>query len=121
MKTIVTFSLLLLISGLSFGIISEAFAQDDAGILLKIVKRTQEQIQNQISNHSSDKIKNLFDMGTHHINSLEDSLHNNDVESAKEHFLSTMKIFCKEIRKYGTHTRTIVLVQSTSIFRKIYS
>ena len=99
MKTIVVFSLLLLISGMSFGLITEAFAQDDPNILLKIIKRTQEQIQNQIPNDSSDKIKNLFNNGTHEINSLEKALQNNDVESAKEHFLSAMKIF-KEISTY---------------------
>ncbi len=96
MKAIVAYSLLLLISGMSFGIISEAYAQDDPSVLLKIVKRTQEQIQNQISNDSSDKIKNLFDNGTHQINSLEVALQKNNVEAAKEHFLSAMKIF-KEI------------------------
>ena len=93
---IVAISLLLLISGMSFGIISEAYAQDDPNILLKIVKRTQEQIQNQISYDSSDKIKDLFEKGTSEINYLEKSLQDNDLESAKEYFLSAMKTF-KEI------------------------
>ena len=113
MKAIVAYSLLLLISGMSFGIISEAYAEDDPSILLKIVKRTQEQIQNQISNDSSDKIKNLFDNGTHQINSLEVALQKNDVESAKEHFLSTMKIF-KEISIYLSPNNTSSPMNSIS-------
>ena len=113
MKAIVAYSLLLLISGMSFGIISEAYAQDDPSILLKIVKHTQEQIQNQISNDSSDKIKNLFDNGTHQINSLEVALQKNDVESAKEHFLSTMKIF-KEISIYLSPNNTSSPMNSVS-------
>ena len=99
MKTIVTLSLLLLVSGMSFGIVNEAYAQDNPNILLKIVKHTQEQIQNQVSHDSSDKVKHLLDIGNSHIHSLEKSLQSNDVESAKGHFLSAMKTF-KEISTY---------------------
>lgn len=84
---------------MSFGIINEAYAQDNPNILLKIVKHTQEQIQNQVSHDSSDKIKHLLDIGNSQINSLEKSLQSDDVESAKGHFLSAMKTF-KEISTY---------------------
>ena len=113
MKIIVTLSLLLLISGISFGITNEAFAQNDPGILLKIAKHAQEQIENQIPHDSSDKIKNLLEIGNSHINSLDESLQNNDVESAKEHFLSAMKIF-KEISKNLSPTDTSSHINSLS-------
>ena len=113
MKIIVTLSLLLLVCSMSFGIINEAYAQDDPSFLLKIVKRTQEQIQNQLSHDSSEKIKNLLDIGNSQINSLEESLQNNDIESAKGHFLSAMKTF-KEISTYLSPTDTPSQINSIS-------
>ena len=113
MKIIVTVSLLLLISGLSFGISNEVYAQNDPSILLKIVKHTQEQIENQIPHDSSDKIKNLLNIGNSHINSLDESLQNNDIESAKGHFLSAMKTF-KEISKNLSPTDTSSQISSPS-------
>ena len=113
MKIIVTISILLLISGISFGISNEAYAQNDPSILLKIVKHTQEQIENQIPQDSSDKVKNLLETGNSHINSLDESLQNNDIESAKGHFLSAMKIF-KEISKYLSPADTSSQINSLS-------
>ena len=113
MKIIVTLSLLLLVSSMSFGIINEAYAQDDPSVLLKIAKHTQEQIQNQVSHDSSDKINNLLYIGNTHINSLEESLQNNDVESAKGYFLSAMKTF-KEISSYLSPTDSSSQINSIS-------
>ena len=113
MKIIVTISILLLISGISFGISNEAYAQNDPSILLKIVKHTQEQIENQTPQDSSDKVKNLLETGNSHINSLDESLQNNDIESAKGHFLSAMKIF-KEISKYLSPADTSSQINSLS-------
>lgn len=49
MKTIVTFSLLILFASMTIvGMTTNIFAQDDPTILLKLVKHTQEQIRNQI-------------------------------------------------------------------------
>ena len=77
------------------GTTNTVFAQDNPSILLKIAKRAQDQIQNQISDDSSEKIKNLFEEGQRGVAALENSLSNNDLPSAKEQFLSTMKIFTK--------------------------
>ena len=60
----------------------------------QIAKRAQEQIQNQISDDSPDKIKNLFQGRNTSCQSLEKQFdQNDDPESAKEHFLSAMKDF----------------------------
>ena len=92
MKTIVSFGLLILVTSIALGgMTSDASAQSDSP-LLKIAKRTQEQIYNQISSDSSDEIKRLFTEGTQKINSIE-ALENDDISYAKEHFLSAMKIF----------------------------
>lgn len=58
-------------------------AQTDPSILLKIAKQAQNQLENQINQDSSDKAKQLFREGTQQMKALEESLANNDVESAK--------------------------------------
>jgi hypothetical protein len=109
MKTITTFGLLILVVSMVLGGMTsnvsaqdssaqdssaqDSSAQDSSAILLKIAKRAQKQIQNQISIDSSDEIKRLFEDGTEKVNALEESLRNNDNTSAKEYFLSAMKIF----------------------------
>ena len=101
MKSVISFALLILVASMAFGgITTSAYAADDP-VILKIAKRTQEQISNQISDDSSDKIKKLFEEGTQQIKSLEKSLGNNDVSAANKHFLSAMKIF-KEISRHLT-------------------
>lgn len=101
MKSLTSFALLILVASMAFGgITTSAYAADDPAIL-KIAKRAQEQISNQISDDSSDKIKRLFEEGTQQVESLEKSLRSDDESAAKEHFLSAMKIF-KEISRHLT-------------------
>ena len=101
MKFVISFALLILVASMAFGgITNSAYAADDPAIL-KIAQRAQEQISNQISDNSSDKIKRLFEEGTQQVQFLEKSLQSDDVSAAKEHFLLAMKIF-KEISKHLT-------------------
>ena len=96
MRTIATFGLLILVASMTFGgMTSNVSATDDPEVLLKIAKRAQEQIQSQISTDSSDEIKRLYQEGTQQVNALEEALGIDDLDSAKEHFLSTMQIFQK--------------------------
>ncbi len=97
MKVVTALALMLLVAGIGLGGIADsASAQDDPAILLELAKRAQDQISDQVSENPSDNIKRMFGEGTHHVESLEKSIHAGDAESAKEHFLSAMKIF-KEI------------------------
>lgn len=103
MKTIVTFGLLILVASIALGgITNNIYAQDDPSILLKLTKRAQNQIQNQISSESPDEIKKLFEEGIQNVNYLEKAIRNNDTDSAKEHFLSAMKIFTEISRHLST-------------------
>ena len=97
MKKILSFVLLILVSSMILGgMTNPAQAQTDPYILLKIAKHAQKQLENQINQDSSDKIKQLFKDGAQQIKALEESLKNNEIDLAKQHFLSAMRIF-KEV------------------------
>lgn len=97
MKKIISFALLILAASMILGgMTNTAQAQTDPSILLKIAKHAQKQLENQINQDSSDKIKQLFKDGAQQIRSLEESLRNNETDLAKKHFLSAMRTF-KEI------------------------
>ena len=68
-------------------------------IFVKIANRAQDQISSQISQESSDKIKELFEEGVKNVSALEDSVKIEDNSSAKENFLSAMKIFSEISRE----------------------
>ena len=97
MKKITSFVLLILVSSMILGGMTNTVqAQTDPSILLKIAKHAQKQLENQINQDSSDKTKQLFKDGAQQIKALEESLRNNKIELAKQHFLSAMRIF-KEV------------------------
>ncbi len=103
MKNIASFGLLILVASMALGgMTSNVSAQDDSSALLKIAKRAQEQIHNQISADSSDKVKKLFEEGTQQVNALEKALRSDDASSAKKYFLSAMKIFTEISRHLVT-------------------
>jgi len=97
MKKITSLVLLILVSSMILGGMTNTVqAQTDPSILLKIVKHAQKQLENQINQDSSDKTKQLFKDGAQQIKALEESLRNNEIDLAKQHFLSAMRIF-KEV------------------------
>ncbi len=105
MKKIILFVLLILASSMILGSMTNtAQAETDPLILLKISKYAQKQLESQINQDSSDKIKQHFKEGIQQVNALEKSLKNNDTDSAKQYFLSAMKIF-KEIYQQLTDTQ----------------
>ena len=103
MKTIASLGLLILVASMAFGgMTNNVSAQDDPTILLKIATQAKEQIGNQISAESSDKVQKLFEEGSQKVDALEVSLSGDDVNSAQEHFLSAMKIFTETSRQLTT-------------------
>lgn len=94
MKSIAIYGLLVLTASLTLGgMTNTVFAQENPSILSQIATRAQEQIQIQMSNESSEELKKLFEEGKNEVEALDESLSNNDLTSAKKHFLSSMKIF----------------------------
>lgn len=102
MKTLTSLVLLVLVSSLILGgITSSAYAQNNPAVLLKIAKNAQDQIKQNISSNSSEKIQQLYKEGSSQVDALNQAITNNDTESAKNHFLSAMRIF-KEISQLLT-------------------
>lgn len=100
------------------GISDNAYAQKDLEIFVKIATRAQDQISSQISQESSDKIKELFEKGVKNVSALEDSVKTEDNSSAKENFLSAMKIFSeisREITKENSVSESDVISSNTTI------
>ena len=116
MRTIATFGLLILVASITLGgMTSNVSAQDNSPEhLLKIANRAQEQIQNQISSDSSDKVKRLFEQGVQKVDALEKALRSDDIDSAKENVLSAMKIF-KEISRHLTTSDAVSNVKSDAV------
>ena len=96
MNKIVTFGLLLLVSSMMLGsVTSSAFAQTDPTILITLANRAQTQIERQLSDSSPEQIIELYQTGVNEVNALKESLKEDDIETAKKHFLSAMRIFAQ--------------------------
>lgn len=129
MKSISIFVVLMLTTTIILGNTVSSYAQDDPSILIKIAKRAQDQIQNQITSQTSLETKNLFEEGNREFEAIEVSLSNNDLNSAKEHFLSTMKIFTEVTRQLASNQPSQNQIQSnpppqnnpTNEFIRLYS
>lgn len=115
MRTITSFGLLALVVSMVFsGVPISVEAQADPNILLTIASRAQKQIETQISNQQvSDEVQKLFEEGSAEVDSLKDSLENDDISSARNHFLSAMKIF-KKISQMILERPTVEAITSIS-------
>jgi len=116
MKSIAIFGFLILTASLVFGsITNNVSAQENPSILVTIAKRAQEQIQNQMSNDSSEEIKKLFEEGQKGVTAMENALSNDDLASAQKEFLSTMKIFTQISHQLASDQTSQTLISTSSI------
>ena len=97
MKTIALFTIFVLISGIaSTSLVNDAYAQNDPSVLLHIATQADKQILNQLDRSYGDsipsKIQTLYEKGHASVESLKNSLPDN-IEQAREDFLSAMKLF----------------------------
>jgi len=106
MKTLALFTIFVLIFGTT-SLVSDAYAQNDPKILLRIAEQADKQIKNQLDGSYGDSIPSdiadLYEKGHKAVESLKNSLPD-DVNQAREDFLTTMKLFQQISRMTSTHT-----------------
>tara|TARA_B110000014_G_scaffold116182_1_gene79764 strand:+ start:935 stop:1765 length:831 start_codon:yes stop_codon:yes gene_type:complete len=98
MKKLAIFTILVLICGTtSPSLVTNAYGQNDPSILLRIAVQADKQIINQLDQVYGTQIPNniqiLYDNGQKAVESLDESLSNDDVEKAKQDFLLAMNSF----------------------------
>jgi hypothetical protein len=97
MKTLALFTIFVLIFGTaSTSLVSDAYAQNVPNVLLRIATQADTEILNQLENSYGDSvpfdIQTLYEKGHAAVESLKNPL-SDDVEQAKEDFLTAMKSF----------------------------
>lgn len=101
-------ALLVLVSSTIIVNILPVQAQTDLTILLRIANQAMHQVQSQLNDDTPSEVKNLFEEGVNEVRLLEEALTENNIKSAKQHFLSAMKIF-KKISHMTTQASTAEL------------
>ena len=119
MKTLVLFTIFVLIFGtVSTSLVSDVYAQNDPNILLRIATQADKQIENQLDhvygNSVPVEIQSLYAQGHAAVNSLENSLPD-DVEQAKEDFLTAMKSFMQISRMISGSVTEAKVATSTTV------
>ena len=119
MKILALFTIFVLIFGTtSTSLVSDAYAQKDIGILLKIAAQADRQILNQLDRSYGDLVPSdiqiLYEKGHAAVESLENSLPN-DVEQAREDFLVAMKSFMEITRMISEPVTEAKLATSSDI------
>jgi hypothetical protein len=118
MKTLAIFTIFVLVFGTaSTSLVSDAYAQNDPNILLRIAEQADKQIKNQLErsygNSIPSDIEDLYDQGHNAVESLEESLPDN-VEQAREDFLTAMKLF-QQISKMTSSYTTEAKVTASDV------
>lgn len=94
-----------------------AYAEPETESLVRLAMQARDHIKFELSNTESvpDEIKKLYDQGSIEIDALTNAAKEENIESARTHFLAAMKIF-KEIGQQISQTRQvaeIALAQDT--------
>lgn len=111
MKTLAMFTIFVLAFGTaSTSLVGDAYAQNDPNILLRIAEQADKQISNQLERSYGDSIpsdvEDLYLQGHAAVESLENSLPD-DLEQAREDFLTAMKLFqqISRMTSYSAETK----------------
>jgi archaellum component FlaC len=115
MKKLALFTIILLIFGtISPSLVNHAYGQNDPGILLRIATHADNQIVNQLNgvygNEIPNNIKILYQKGHFAVESLDESLSNNNIEKAKQDFLLAMNSFMQISRTIFQSSEKVVVV-----------
>lgn len=115
MKKLALFAIIVLIFGtISPSLANQAYGQNDPSILLRIAIQADKQIVNQLDKKYENEIPNniniLYEKGHRAVESLDKSLSNNDIEKAKQDFLSAMNSFMQISRIISQSSEKVIVV-----------
>jgi len=115
LKKLALFAIIVLIFGtISPSLANQAYGQNDPSILLRIAIQADKQIVNQLDKKYENEIPNniniLYEKGHRAVESLDKSLSNNDIEKAKQDFLSAMNSFMQISRIISQSSEKIIVV-----------
>ena len=115
MKKLALFAIIVLIFGtISPSLVDHAYGQSDPSILLRIAVQANNQIVNQLEkkyeNEIPININILYKKGQVAVESLNQSLINNDIEKAKQDFLLAMNSFMQISRTISQSSEKVVVV-----------
>ena len=115
MKKLALFAIIVLIFGtVSPSLANQAYGQNDPSILLRIAIQADKQIVNQLDKKYENEIPNsiniLYEKGHRAVESLDQSLSNNDIEKAKQDFLSAMNSFMQISRIISQSSEKVIVV-----------
>ena len=107
-KKITSVGLLVLVASLTLsGIPNFIFADSQSDSLIRIATQARDQLSIQLSKVDvSQEIKEKFDLGSAELEKLIEAANKEDVPAARQHFLSTMKIFNEIIQQISETTLT---------------
>ena len=114
MKKLALFAIIVLIFGtMSPTLVNHAYGQDDPSILLRIAVQANNQIVNQIEKKYENEIPTnidvLYNKGQVAVESLNQSLINNEIEKAKQDFLLAMNSFMQISRIISQSSENVVV------------
>ena len=115
MKKLALFAIIVLIFGtISPSLANQAYGQNDPSILLRIATQADKQIVNQLDKKYQNEIPNniniLYEKGHRAVESLDQSLSNNDIEKAKQDFLLAMNSFMQISRIISQSSEKVIVV-----------
>ena len=115
MKKLALFAIIVLIFGtISPSLANQAYGQNDPSILLRIATQADKQIVNQLDKKYQNEIPNniniLYEKGHRAVESLDESLSNNDIEKAKQDFLLAMNSFMQISRIISQSSEKVIVV-----------
>ena len=115
MKKLAFFAITVLIFGaISPSLTNHAYGQNDPSILVRIAVQADKQIVNQLNgvygNETPNNIKFLYEKGHSAVESLTESLSNDNVEKAKQDFLLAMTSFMQISRTISQSSEKVVVV-----------
>jgi len=115
LKKLALFAIIVLIFGtVSPSLANQAYGQNDPSILLRIAIQADKQIVNQLDKKYENEIPNniniLYEKGHRAVKSLDQSLSNNDIEKAKQDFLSAMNSFMQISRIISQSSEKVIVV-----------